>query len=144
IVPGAAEVTVPSHRRPRAVPGTVHRIDLGPADVVRRGPLVVTTASRTLLDIAPLLGPRRLEEVLDGAARAGRIWRPHLEWRIASLGWRGRPGVAAVDALLARTTGRPLGDSWLEQQAIRVIVRSGLPVPRAQVRRRKHGGGIAR
>ena len=145
VAPGAVEVTVPNRRRPRLVPGTLHRtLDLAPADVERRGPLALTTATRTFLDIAPRLDPRRLEEVLDGAERDGRIWRPHLEWRIQALGRSGRPGIPAVVALLARTEGRPLGDTWLEQEAIRVIVGSGLPTPRAQVRRRTHGGGIAR
>ena len=142
---GAVEVTVPHGRRPRGVPGTLHRtLDLPRADVVRRGPVVLTTPSRTFLDIASRLEPRRLEEVLDGAERDGTIWRPHLEWRIHALRCSGRPGIPAVVALLARTEGRPLGDSWLEQEAIRVIVRSGLPTPRAQVRRRTHGGGISR
>lgn len=82
--------------------------------------------------------------MLDGAERDGKIWRPQLEWRIEALRRRGRPGIPAVADLLARTEGRPLGDSWLEQEAIRVIVHSGLPTPRAQVRRRTRGGGIAR
>ena len=59
-------------------------------------------------------------------------------------GVAGRPGLAAVDALLDRTEGRPLGDTWLEQEAIRLIEAAGLPRPRAQVKRRTHGGGIAR
>ena len=43
---------------------------------------------------------------------------------------RGRPGLPALAALLDRTEGRPLGDSWLEQEAIRLITHAGLPVPR--------------
>ncbi len=145
---GAVEVTVPHHRRPRAVPGTVHRTrDLGPADVDSRRRIPRTSAVRTLLDIAPRLDPCALESALDGAERDGKIWRPRLRWRLDRMrreGDAGRPGLAALDALLDRTEGRPLGDTWLEQEAIRLIAAAGLPSPRVQVKRRKHGGGAAR
>jgi very-short-patch-repair endonuclease len=59
-------------------------------------------------------------------------------------GVAGRRGLAAVEGLLDRTEGRPQGDTWLEQEAIRLIAGAGLPLPRVQVRRRKHGGGVAR
>jgi very-short-patch-repair endonuclease len=141
----AVEVTVTRPRHPRAVPGIVHRtVDLGPADVEPRQLIPRTTAARTLLDIAGRLGPSELEAALDDAERRGLVWRPHLRWRIEDLRRRGRQGVPALVDLLDRTEGRPLGDSWLEQAAIRHIVAAGLPVPRVQVTRRKAGGGIAR
>jgi very-short-patch-repair endonuclease len=139
------EVTVARTRCPRGVPGTVHRsLDLSPADVEPRQRIPRTTAARTLLDIAGRLGPSELEAALDDAERRGLIWRPHLRWRIDELRVCGRPGVPALADLVDRTEGRPLGDSWLEQAAIRHIVGAGLPVPRVQVKRRKAGGGIAR
>jgi very-short-patch-repair endonuclease len=139
------EVTVPRRRNPRAVPGIVHRtLDLGPADVEPRQLIPRTTAARTLLDLAGRLGPRQLEAALDDAERRGLVWRPHLRWRSEELRRRGRPGVPALVRLLDRTEGRPLGDSWLEQAAIRHIVTAGLPVPRVQVEKRQVGGGIAR
>jgi Protein of unknown function (DUF559) len=142
---GAVEVTVPRHRRPRVVPGRVHRsLELGPADVEPRRLIPRTTASRTLLDVAGQLSAAQLEAALDGAERVGSIWRPHLRWRLDDLRRQGRPGVPAVADLLDRTEGRPLGDSWLEQAAIRLVVGAGLPLPRAQVKLRKAGGGIAR
>jgi very-short-patch-repair endonuclease len=139
------EVTVRRPRHPRAVPGIVHRtLDLGPADVEPRQLIPRTTAARTLLDLAGRLDPRQLEAALDDAERRGLVWRPHLRWRSEELRRRGRQGVPALTRLLDRTEGRPLGDSWLEQAAIRHIVMAGLPVPRVQVERRKVGGGIAR
>jgi very-short-patch-repair endonuclease len=139
------EVTVRRPRHPRAVPGIVHRtLDLGPADVEPRQLIPRTTAARTLLDIAGRLGPGDLEAALDDAERRGLVWRPHLRWRCDELRQRGRQGVPALADLLDRTEGRPLGDSWLEQAAIRQIVGAGLPAPRVQVKRRKAGGGIAR
>ena len=146
-VPPTAEidVTVARPRCPRAVPGTVHRtLELGPADVEPRQLIPRTTAARTLVDIAGRLTPSQLEAALDDAERRGLIWRPHLRWRVNALRRRGRPGVPALADLLDRTEGRPLGDSWLEQAGIRLIVEAGLPVPRVQVELRKAGGGIAR
>jgi very-short-patch-repair endonuclease len=144
--PGAeVEVTVRRPRHPRAVPGIVHRtLDLGPADVEPRQVIPRTTPARTLLDIAGRLGSGELEAALDDAERRGLVWRPHLRWRSEELRRRGRQGVPALARLLDRTDGRPLGDSWLEQAAIRHIVGAGLPVPRVQVKQRKAGGGIAR
>ena len=137
----AIEVTVPRDRRPRAAPGRVHRsLDLGPADVEPRRRIPRTTAVRTILDIAGQLSERQLEAVLDGAERDGAIWRPQLRWRIGEFRSAGRPGLPAVVALLDRTDGRPLGDSWLEQEAIRLIVDAKLPVPRAQVKLRRRAG----
>jgi hypothetical protein len=139
------EVTVARRRCPRAVPGTVHRsLDLAPADIEPRQLIPRTTPARTLLDIAPRLGASQLEAALDDAERRGLTWRPHLRWRIDELRRCGRPGVPALADLLDRTEGRPLGDSWLEQAGIRLIVGAGLPVPRVQVKQRKAGGGIAR
>jgi hypothetical protein len=148
VEPGALDVTVPRARRPQAVPGVVHRSrDLDPADVEPHAAIPRTSATRTFLDIAPLLEPRQLEAVLDGAERDGTIWRPRLRWRIGRMRHErqaARPGLTAVEALLDRTEGRPLGDTWLEQEAIRIIAAARLPIPRVQVHWRKHGGGTAR
>ncbi len=140
IARGEIEVTVPRGRQPRAVPGTVHRtIDLGPADVDRRR-IPCTTPARTICDIAPRLDPARLEAVLDHAERRNQIWRPQLRWRLDGLRRQGRPGIPTLVELLDRTEGRPLGDSWLEQEAIRLVTHSGLPCPRVQVKLRKRAG----
>ena len=48
IAPGPIEVTVPRARAPRRVPATVHRVDLGPADIDRLPGLIPrTSASRS-------------------------------------------------------------------------------------------------
>jgi hypothetical protein len=145
--PGPVEVTVPRARRPRVPGATIHRSDLGPADLDLAHAVPRTSAPRTLLDIASSLSPHQLEQALDGAERDGSIWRPRLRWHLEMLrrdGVAGRPGLGAVKALLDRTEGRPLGDTWLEQEAVRLIEAAGLPRPRAQVKRRKQGGGTAR
>lgn len=140
IARGEVEVTVPRGRQPRAVPGSVHRtLDLGPADV-ESGRIPRTTPTRTICDIAPRLDSARLEAVLDHAELRNQIWRPQLRWRLDGLRRQGRPGIPALVELLDRTEGRPLGDSWLEQEAIRLVTHSGLPWPRVQVKLRKRAG----
>lgn len=142
--PADPDVLIRFGRHPRAGPGRIHRTrDLSAADVARVGPIPVTSPARTLCDLAAVLPAHRLEAVLDHAERRGQIWRPHLLWRLDALRRCGRAGLPALAAILDRTDGRPLGDSWLEQEAIRLIVHAGLPVPRVQVklRRRPTGDG---
>jgi phosphatidylserine/phosphatidylglycerophosphate/cardiolipin synthase-like enzyme len=140
------QLTVPRGSAPAPGPGVeVHRArDLVPADVEQRRLIRVTTAARTLIDIAPFITPVALEAALDDAEQRGLVWRRFLEWRLESLGGRGRAGVPQVRALVDRTEGRPLGDSWLEQQAIRIVTQAGLPVPRCQVHVRRPDRKIAR
>jgi Protein of unknown function (DUF559) len=149
IAPGPIELTVPRARAPRRVPAIVHRRDLGPADIDRRSGLIARTSpSRTLIDLASVLDEHALETALDGAERDRTVWRPQLRWHLDQLrpppGRASRPGIPALSTLLDRTEGRDLGDNWLEQEAIRIIERAGLPRPRTQVHRAKRGGGIAR
>lgn len=144
--PRSIDVLVMYGRSVRSADGfVVHRTsDLGPADRDVRNGIPCTTPARTLLDIAPVVTPTQLEAALDDAERRGLVWRPHLRWRIDALRRHGRTGVPQVEALLDRSEGRRLGDSWLEQQALREIALAGLPAPRCQVRLRKVGGSIAR
>jgi hypothetical protein len=143
---GPIDVSVPRGRAPAPSQGVrVHRSrDLVVADIEPRRLIPVTTATRTLVDVAPLVTPTQLELALDDAEQRGLVWRPHVRWRLDCLGRRGRTGVPQLRALLDRTEGRPLGDSWLEQEGIRIVTRAGLPVPRCQVHLRRPDRRIAR
>jgi hypothetical protein len=144
IARGHLEICVPSGGRSRVPYGTVHRVrDLIPADIDRHTLIPRTSPARTLIDIAPRLTPAQLEEAYDGTCRDGLVRPSFLRWRAEQLG-AGRRGPALVLALLDRTEGRGLGDSWLEQEALRLVDAAGLPRPRCQVKLRKRGGGIAR
>ncbi len=148
--PGAdgapVDVSVPRGRAPALGHGVrIHRSrDLVVADVEPRQLIPVTTVARTLVDVAPLVTPTQLELALDDAEQRGLVWRPHLRWRLDCLGGRGRTGVPQLRVLLDRTEGRPLGDSWLEQEGIRIVARAGLPVPRCQVHLGRSDRRIAR
>jgi very-short-patch-repair endonuclease len=143
IRPGAVEITVPFTGRSRVALGEGHRSRrLDVADIVTDRLIRRTTPARTILDIAPRLTRAQLEEVVDGAARDGQIRRAHLQWRLDQLPLH--RGHDEVQALLDRTEGRDVGDSWLEQEAMRLIDAARLVRPRCQVKKRKVGGGIAR
>ncbi|MFL6204340.1 MAG: hypothetical protein ACJ739_03235 [Acidimicrobiales bacterium] len=134
VKPTGIEISVPRRRNPRLAVGRLHRVsDLLAVDVTQRGPLPVTTAARTMLDIAGLVDPRVLEESLDGARRRGQIYLPFLRWRLAALRRSGRPGVAALEALLALELTSDRAESWLESAFLRVIRDFWLPPPRVQV-----------
>ena len=134
VKPTQIEISVPRERNPRLAVGKVHRVtDLLAVDVTHRGPLLVTTPARTMLDIAGVVDPRVLEESLDGARRRGQIYVPFLRWRLAALRRSGRPGVAALEALLSLELTSDRAESWLESAFLRVIRDFWLPPPRVQV-----------
>jgi very-short-patch-repair endonuclease len=108
----------------------VHRLD--PVDTTQRGLIPVTTATRTLLDIAPRVQLDQLEEALDGACRRGQIHVAHLVWRLAELRRQGVEGMAKVDALLEHACRERGEESWLESAYLRILRRAGLPLPRLQ------------
>ncbi len=142
---GRIEVSVPGARRATADGFVVHRSrDLLLADIEPRSVIPRTTPARTLCDIAPLVTASQLEAALDDAERRRLVWRQHLWWRVDELRRQGRRGVGCVEALLRRTEGRKVGDSWLETEGMRIIARADLPTPRCQVKLRTRGGGIAR
>ncbi len=139
----AVEVSVPRPRSSRAVPGLVHHVrDLLPVDATMLGLLPVTTAARTLIDIASRFEVAQLEEALDGACRRGQIYLPHLEWRISQLRRPGRTGIAKLDRLLAGARRGRGEESWLESAFLRVLQGARLPLPRIQVTRAGPGGRI--
>ncbi|HLM64191.1 MAG TPA: DUF559 domain-containing protein [Acidimicrobiales bacterium] len=141
---GTVEVTVAYDRRPRGVTGALHRSrDLTAVDVGRHGPIPVTTPSRTLIDVAPRLGRRQIEDIVDQAARDGLIRLPYLRWRLEQLRRPGRPGVARILAVVPPDRPRRDEESWLERRTLDVLRDAGLPPPRCQARLR-HGGGMAR
>lgn len=135
VPPPGLHVVVPTRRNGQAgksLPGgvVVHHAQLAEGTVVERHRLPVTTTARTLVDLAATLqvdALSRVAEALDrdrhfdlGALRLERLARPRV------------PGVGHIDALLARWTDEPAGDSAWEDRVFRWLVEGGLPVPRRQ------------
>jgi very-short-patch-repair endonuclease len=91
----------------------------------------VTAPGRTLIDLATLLKPNRLEEAVNEADKLGLI-DPELLRRLVNE--RARiAGVPALRSVLDRRTFQ-LTDSELERRFLRLVRRAGLPPPRTRQR----------
>lgn len=135
VTPGAVEVVVPHGTTVAQVTiGRVHSSrNLAIGDVVVHEGLATTSPRRTVLDLAYRLGPEHLTRILQDLRRRSLI---DLEALAAELGIVAHPGVAGVvrlEQLVDRLVARPMGDSWLEDEFIDVLVRGGRRLPETQV-----------
>jgi very-short-patch-repair endonuclease len=130
---GAIELSTPAARNPRLTRGRVHRVrDLSRSDVSHRAPFQLTTPERTLVDIASRLSERRLELVLDTAARDGLLTGASAAEVLARLRASGRHGVRRLAQVVGGTEAEIRTDSWLERRVLQVIRDAGLPIPCTQ------------
>ena len=129
---GLPEVTTPRARRHRSgpVPGVVHRWRPFPSDhlTIIDG-IVSTRVARTLVDLAGVVHPQRVERAVDNCLAAGTVTLDSLRDTFTDLAVRGRKGVAVMRSVLAerrRTTRRrpaswrPASSSSCEVQACRI------------------------
>jgi very-short-patch-repair endonuclease len=91
----------------------------------------VTSPARTLIDLATVLEPSRLETAVNSADKRDLIDPERLRWEIEA--HRGTAGVPALRNLLDRATFS-LTDSELERRFLRLVRRAGLPPPETQQR----------
>jgi very-short-patch-repair endonuclease len=115
------------HRRPGI---RIHRAHLPISDVTTRHRIPVTSPTRTLLDLATELTPRRLEAAVNAADWLDLIDPERLRSEVAARpGARGAPALRAVlDAPTFAFT-----DSELERRFLRLVRDAGLPAPETQV-----------
>jgi very-short-patch-repair endonuclease len=118
---GPVELTIQrsSYVRPRGV--VVHRVaDLGPEDVVTERGVLVTSPSRTLVDLSGRLGPVLTEKLVD----EGLIARRWTSVQLQECLHRARTNLAGRDfleRLLRQRGGDPNADSVLEAKAFRAL-----------------------
>jgi len=94
----------------------------------------VTTPTRAIFDIMPLVHPDRAERALDNALAMGLNDTRKLQALLDELGERGRPGTALMRELLqGRGEGYVATESELERRFARFVIAYGLPTPRRQV-----------
>jgi very-short-patch-repair endonuclease len=137
------EITVPRENRVRSPKLVVHHTaDLIPADRGMVGPIPVTSALRTLIDLAGCVDVDVLELAVEDAFRRGLTRPKQLAWRLEGMAGKGRRGCADLRALLARRSGAT--DSGWEVRLERILVRAGLPRPRRQYEIRYDGKLVAR
>jgi very-short-patch-repair endonuclease len=120
-------VTAPRGRHPQ--PGIVlHRTrSLHPDDRTLRDAIPVTSIARTLLDLAEVLSPRRLERAFEEADRLELLDMNAL--RLTAERSHGRRGLKPLATLLARSTPAPHTRSELERRFLDVVRDAGLPQP---------------
>ncbi|HMC51447.1 MAG TPA: DUF559 domain-containing protein, partial [Acidimicrobiales bacterium] len=124
---GPVEVSVPT---PRYKGRAVHRTsDLTRADVTRVESIPVTTPARTLIDLGAVVPVSRVEESLETALRTGLTSVEQVRRVLDRLARRGRPGLAAIRAVLERRPDCPPTDSVLETRFVQALREAGLPEP---------------
>lgn len=130
---GRIDVTVPYGRNDgRTRPYRVHRArSFDRSDVVTEDGIRVTCPARTLVDIAGIVQPRRLEAALDAALLSGRTSIPALRRYIHDRRLRHLRGVGVLLKLLDdRELGVP--SSELEREFLRIVKRFALLRPARQ------------
>jgi very-short-patch-repair endonuclease len=137
-------LTVPTGRSLRSATVTVHHTgDLLPVDVGQRGPIRVTSALRTAIDLAGVVVPETLEVAIESALRRGLFTVGQLRWRADALMGPGRRGSSELRALLDRhDLGRT--DSRWEVATARILESAGFGPPTRQHLIRSNGTEIAR
>lgn len=123
----------------------VHRVRALPTHhITRTRGLAVTTPTRTLLDLAAVVGEEDLEAALDCALRRGSTSLPRLEKELGQSSGRGQRGRTALLRLLhERSPDYAPTHSVLETRFRRLLKRNGLPLPAQQKVIRRFQGGFA-
>lgn len=130
-------VTRPRDGTQRRSPlATVHEpVVLADHHVTARHGIPVTNPGRTLFDVAGVTHVRRLERAVDNAVAMRLTTYDQLWTLLGELRARGRPGIAAMRAVLADRppTGVVAVESELEARFRSLLRRAGLPQPEWQV-----------
>jgi very-short-patch-repair endonuclease len=122
LAPALPEISVPVPRHPRLPDAIVHRVEcLDECDVEQRNGVGVTTARRTIVDLAARLDPDLLARVVDEGTIARRWTIAELAACNDRLSAQGRPGVRAMRKVLAVRAEEPRAESMLELRMIRIL-----------------------
>lgn len=126
--PGKIEVTTP--RNLRNVPFDTRRATVPADQLTRIGPIPLTDATRTLLDISAVVPEATVEEALDDALRRSLTSLPRLKWLLRSFAGKGRKGSAVLRRLVQeRCDNGPIPESVLETRLWKPLTRVGVPRP---------------
>ena len=110
-----------------------HRCALEPHEIAEHKGIPVTTAERTIIDLAAQLSPARLEHVIRQAEYEHLTTAASLTSRLSTYeGRRGMRSLRAALGLCAETSG--ITRSPLEKRFLCVIRRHGLPRPKLNYR----------
>ncbi len=132
--PGPVEVLAP-HATCQRVEGALVRRTTALPDhhLTRVDGLPVTTVERTIVDLAAVVGAKRLGQILDDAVAARLTTTSGVGRCVTELAVRGRRGIAACHSVLdERGPGTVPADSELERQLHTLVASAGLPPLRRQ------------
>jgi hypothetical protein len=107
-------------------------IDLPLIDRAHAERLPVTSAARTIIELARVEPPDALARALDSALRDGLISEELLHRRICTLRDRGRYGIPKLLDVVAGHEVTRGGRSWLERHFLKMLASAGLPRPTTQ------------
>lgn len=132
VVPALRPTVTVHAKTTHTFPGvTVRRnTDLKSEHILRLEGLPVTTVVRTLFDLAAVVDDRRLDEMIEALVIAGRLQIPDLAAFIQSLRRRGKPGTAAIAAVVDRRLGHDA--TQLERLGLEVLRRGQVAEPMLQ------------
>ncbi len=130
----AAEVSVHSqttHQFPGVI---VHRNhDLQAKHVVNLDGLPTTSPARTIVDLAPFLGAKRLTKLIQDLIVREKVDVSDIGETLADVARRGKPGVKRLRAVLIELgNDAEYPASALEMLGLDIIRRAGLPIPETQ------------
>ena len=139
------EISIPRRQQLELPDVVIHRPqDLAGIDTTSFRQIPVTTATRTVIDLAGT-APRALTEAaFDDALRRRLTSLNKIERHLERLGRRGRPGIALVRELVAGRRGQGVTDSELETLFLRILRSTRLPRPVLQHVVRDRGRFLAR
>lgn len=140
------EISITNTKRLRLEGVTVHRTSqLSGIDIVWVDHIPVTTATRTVIDLAGVVTRAALADTLDEALAERKFPLKYLQKRLAALGTQGRPGSGALAALIAERVGGPKrpGNAF-ERQLFRILAEAGLPLPQREYHVRLPNGRLKR
>ncbi len=125
------ELTCPRWRRARHPGLIVHEsLAFDAIDIVIRDAIPVTTAARTLFDLAGVCGPGTLDLAIDNALRRRLTTATELAATHDRLARSGRKGSRPFGVAVGRRTG--VTESEAERRLLQLLKRQGLPEPVVQ------------
>lgn len=124
------EITVPYPLSPELRGVVVHRSrDLVSDQTTVRNRLPVTNPLRSMVDLAAVLPPDKVEDALDAGLRWPSLFSvAAVEATLNQLAGRGRSGAGVLRKVLEdRVLGNAVSDSDLEKRMARLLKKAGLP-----------------
>ena len=92
----------------------------------------VTSAARTLIDLAATVSPMRLQHALDSALRRRLTTPDRIDLRLHNLNRRGRRGAGTLHEMVDEARRKPAPHSGLERTFLWLLESAGYPEPNRQ------------